>query len=76
MTELRITATESGQKPKYRKAAAALLELCREFYQDQENERAYQEWKEKKNDTSQLIQRDRGTRSGSGNGGVYNRRAV
>ena len=45
MTELRITATESGQKPKYRKAAAALLELCREFYQDQENERAFMEWK-------------------------------
>lgn len=45
MTELRITAKESGQKPKYGKAAAALLELCREFYQDPENERAYQEWK-------------------------------
>ena len=45
MTELRITARTSGKKPDYRKTAAALLERCREFYQDPENERAYQEWK-------------------------------
>ena len=48
MTELLMTARSSGQKPKYDKAAAALLELCREFYQDPENERAYQEWKARK----------------------------
>ena len=45
MSEMRITARSSGQAPKYDKAASALLELCREFYQDPENERAYQEWK-------------------------------
>ena len=45
MTELRMTVRSSGEKPKYDKAAAGLLELCREFYQDPENERAYQEWK-------------------------------
>ena len=44
MSEMRITARSSGQAPKYDKAASALLELCREFYQDQKNERAYQEW--------------------------------
>lgn len=44
MSEMRITARSSGQAPKYDKAASALLELCREFYQDPENERAYQEW--------------------------------
>ena len=44
MNEMRIAARSSGQAPKYDKAAAALLELCREFYQDPENERAYQEW--------------------------------
>ena len=48
MTELRMTVRSSGQKPKYDKAAAGLLELCREFYQDPENERAYQEWKARK----------------------------
>lgn len=48
MNEMRITARSSGQAPKYDKAASALLELCREFYQDPENERAYQEWKEKR----------------------------
>ena len=48
MTEMRITARASGKKPEYRKMAAALLERCRAFYQDPENERAYQEWKEKR----------------------------
>ena len=47
MNEMRITARSSGQAPKYDKAASALLELCREFYQDPENERVYQEWKTK-----------------------------
>ena len=48
MTEIRITARTSGKKPDYRKTAAALLERCRAFYQDPENERAYQEWKEQR----------------------------
>ena len=50
---MRITATAVEIKPKYHKTAAALLERCREFYQDPENERAYQEWragKEKRNE--------------------------
>ena len=76
MTKMTVTARSSGKKPDYSKTAAALLERCRAFYQDPENERAYQEWKEKKNDTSQLIQRNRRTGSGSGNGGIYDRRAV
>ena len=45
MTELTITARSSGKRPEYKKTAAALLERCREFYQNPENERAYQEWK-------------------------------
>jgi len=48
MTELRITARSSGKKPDYSKTAAALLERCRAFYQDPENEREYQEWKAKR----------------------------
>ena len=44
MTELTVTVRESGKAPNYKKTAAALLERCREFYQDPENERAYQEW--------------------------------
>ena len=46
--ELRITARTVKDKPKYKKTAAALLARCREFYQDPENERAYQEWKARK----------------------------
>ena len=45
MTEMRITARTATTKPNYRKTAAAMLERCRAFYQDPENERAYQEWK-------------------------------
>ena len=45
MTEMAITARTAKEKPNYRKTAAALLEACRLFYQDPENERAYQEWK-------------------------------
>jgi cytochrome c-type biogenesis protein CcmE len=48
MTELRITARSSGKKPNYKKTAAQMLARCREFYQDPENERAYQEWKARK----------------------------
>lgn len=47
-TELRVTVRRTGKKPNYQKTAAALLERCREFYQDPENERAYQEWKARK----------------------------
>ena len=42
MTEIRMEVSRT--EPKYQKTAAALLERCREFYQDPENERAYQEW--------------------------------
>ena len=45
MTEIRISVRTAAEKPNYRRTAAALLERCREFYQDPENERAYQEWK-------------------------------
>ena len=47
MCELTITATDSGKKPDYLKTAAELLKRCREFYQNPENERAFQEWKQK-----------------------------
>ena len=42
---MRITAAETKTEPKYKTIAPELLERCREFFQDDENERAYQEWK-------------------------------
>jgi hypothetical protein len=45
MTEMAITARKARTEPKYKATAAALLERCREFYQDPENEQAFQEWK-------------------------------
>ena len=49
MTEiLHATVRGNGKEPNFRKTAAELLKRCREFYQDPENERAYQEWKAKK----------------------------
>ena len=41
----RITVSRAKEKPNYQKMAAALLERCREFYQDPENEKAFLEWK-------------------------------
>ena len=48
MTDMMITARTAKEQPKYQKTAAALLDRCRLFYQDPENERAYQEWKARK----------------------------
>ena len=45
MSELTITARTAAEKPKYRKTAAELLQRCREFYRNPENERAFLEWK-------------------------------
>ena len=50
MTEqLRITARQAKEQPKYKKTAAALLERCREFYQDPENVKRFEEWKAERN---------------------------
>ena len=46
MDQLRINAREAKTKPNYRTHAAELLNWCREFYQNPENERAFQEWKD------------------------------
>ena len=45
MKETTISAARVKTKPKYGATAAALLERCREFYQDPENEKAFLEWK-------------------------------
>ena len=45
MSEMRITVSQAKDKPNYQKTAAELLKRCREFYQDPENEKAFQEWK-------------------------------
>lgn len=45
MNEATITATRSTTAPRYEITAAGLLEACRMFYQIEENETEYQEWK-------------------------------
>ena len=40
-----VTVRESGKKPDFRKTAGFLLKMCREFYEDPENEKAFREWK-------------------------------
>ena len=44
LTDITATVRESGKKPNFKKTAAELLRLCREFYQDPDNERAFREW--------------------------------
>ena len=48
---LAVTIRTAEEKPKYKKTAAELLERCRAFYQDPENERAYQAWKKEQGRT-------------------------
>lgn len=48
MTEMRITARASGKEPDYKKTAPMLLELCRAFFREPENEKEYTEWKARK----------------------------
>ena len=45
VSETRITVSQAMEKLNYQKTAAELLERCREFYQNPENERAFLEWK-------------------------------
>ena len=45
VNETRITVSQAKDKPNYQKTAAELLKRCREFYQNPENEKAFQEWK-------------------------------
>lgn len=53
--EMTISAVKVKQKPKYDLMAGELLERCRKFYQDPENERAYQEWKAGKDGKGDLV---------------------
>ena len=48
MSEMMIAVKSCEEKPNYKKTAAELLQRCREFYQDPENEKAFQEWKARK----------------------------
>lgn len=48
MTEIKISVRTAAEKPNYRRTTAALLERCREFYQNPDNEKAFQEWKEQR----------------------------
>lgn len=45
MSDTIIIGTRSTLAPDYGKTAAGLLEACRMFYQIEENEAEYQEWK-------------------------------
>ena len=48
LSGLVVNVKDSGNRPDYSKTAPMLLERCRGFYQDPENERAFQEWKARK----------------------------
>ena len=44
MTGITVAARSGKEAPDYKKTAAALLARCREFYQEPQNELAFQEW--------------------------------
>ena len=51
MSETTITATRVMKDPPYEKTAGTLLEACRTFYRDPENEKAYREWKKSRRES-------------------------
>ena len=57
MSKTTISATRAMTAPQYEKTAAGLLEACRTFYRNPENEKAYREWKEEKKNVA--VARDR-----------------
>lgn len=48
MNRFTIRVTKAETDPDYTKTAPALLERCREFYRNQENEKAFREWMKEK----------------------------
>lgn len=46
--QLPITASRTTTEPNYRTTAGLLLTACRGFYKDPENEKAFREWKDRK----------------------------
>ena len=48
MSATAITVSKAMTAPRYEITAAGLLEACRTFYQDTENEKAFQEWKKQR----------------------------
>ena len=49
MSGITVTVRSSGKGPDFTKTAAELLKRCREFYQDPENVKRFEEWKAERN---------------------------
>ena len=59
MSDTIIIGTRSTLAPDYGKTAAGLLEACRMFYQIEENETEYQEWKKSRKEEKMNVAVDR-----------------
>lgn len=59
MSDTIIIGTRSTLAPDYGKTAAGLLEACRMFYQIEENETEYQEWKKSRKEEKRNVAVDR-----------------
>lgn len=53
MESMRIEAYRSAEKPDLMILARYLLPMAREFYQNPENDRKFQEWKERRKSNEQ-----------------------
>lgn len=53
--EMTISAEKAKTRPKYDLMAYAVLERCRAFYEDPENEKDFQEWKAGKDGKGDLV---------------------
>lgn len=49
MKEMRLTVSTAEKEPEFKKTAGMLLTLCRDYFQNPENEKEYQEWQRSRN---------------------------
>lgn len=55
MSEMRISAERAATRPKYDLLSSAVLERCRKFFENEENERAYQEWEKQRSGRNETV---------------------
>ena len=76
-----VTVRIAEETPNYRKTAGMMLQRCRDFYAEPENERAFQEWKagkgayENENHEGGILGDHSGRAGGADRGGVVHMRA-
>ena len=55
MSEMRISSERAATRAKRDLLSSAVLERCRKFFENEENERAYQEWEKQRSGRNETV---------------------